>query len=86
MKEERIILPSLPINLQNPIEVPILLSNIGSNNVKYKIDKNKFYHSNNISSKENIISFKNEDSNLQQNDKKYLIVLFKPNTIRKYTF
>jgi len=74
LKTHDIVMPSLPINLLIPVEIPIGIQNIGSNNLKYWINKQKFYEQNNIIKEENIIDFFNEDSTLQPGEKKFITV------------
>lgn len=64
LKSDRIILPTLPINLACPVEVPVGLQNIGSNNLRYKVNKKKLLQEYSLNKAEKIIDFANEDSTL----------------------
>ena len=86
LKSNIINLPSLPINMKIPIVVPVGLLNIGSNNLKYSVNRKIFYKENFLNPRENIISFGNFESTLHSGEKKYLLVFFKPIELKKYRF
>ena len=86
VKSTNVSLPTLPINLTVPAIVPIGILNIGSNNLKYVFNKTEFYRQNGIDPHENIISFENSEQSLIPNEKKNLMILFKPVEAKTYTF
>ena len=86
LKSNVINLPSLPINMKIPVVVPVGLLNIGSNNLKYSVNRKVFYDENFLDPRENIISFGNYESSLHSGEKKYLLVYFKPIELKKYCF
>ncbi len=86
LKSQLITLPTLPINMTMPVIIPVGLLNIGSNNLKYQINRKKFYQENKINPRENIISFENFDATLHPSEKKYLKILFKPVEYKTYEF
>lgn len=86
VKSTAVSLPTLPVNLTVPAVVPIGIVNIGSSNLKYVLNKPEFYKKNNIDPNENLISFENSEQSLVPNEKKNLMVLFKPVEVKTYTF
>lgn len=86
MKTNQITLPRIPTNLVLPIVVPVILLNIGSNSVKYYIDKKEFFKSNQIDKEMKEISLENTEGTLASMEKKNLLIKFKPREEKVYKF
>lgn len=86
VKSTKVVLPTLPVNLSVPTVIPIGIINIGSNNLKYVLNKPEFYKTNNLDPNEHLISFEHSEKSLMPGEKKNLIVLFRPTEVKQYDF
>ena len=84
IKSNIIKLPILPIDFPLAVMVPVGLFNMGSNTLKFSVNRKKFFEEN--PSAEGVIDFLGEEGSLLALEKKFLCVTFKPNRVGQINY